>query len=152
MATPLGRLPEAGGGSSQMVAVSPAAAEYMLPATRRGIRAQAVAALGMLTGLWVAISPAFIMLQSTGANAAVADLIVGLAVAGVGALALASPRGFPGLQFGSLLLGVWLIISPFIMVAKFPIAAPMYWSNGFSGAVLVILALAGLATLRRPAG
>jgi hypothetical protein len=71
--------------------------------------------------------------------------------AGVGAFALASPRGFPGLQFASLVLGVWVIISSFILAAKFTIAAPMYWSNSFSGRVLVVLALAGLATLRRGA-
>jgi hypothetical protein len=42
-----------------------------------------------------------------------------------------------------------VLISSFILDAKFPIAAPMYWSNSFSGGVLVVLAAAGLATLRR---
>src|SRR5262249_33106115 len=69
----------------------------------------------------------------------------------VGAAALASPRGFPGLQFGSLLLGAWLIISPFVLDEKFPIAHPMYWSNSWSGGVLMALALASLAVLPRPA-
>jgi hypothetical protein len=131
------------------VPAGPAAAEYVLPATGRGIAAQAAAALGLLTGLWVAISPLFITLQHRGANANVADVIAGLTVAGVGAFALASPRGFPGLQSAGLLLGVWVLISSFILDAKFPIAAPMYWSNSFSGGVLVVLAAAGLATLRR---
>jgi hypothetical protein len=133
------------------VPASPAAAEYLLPATGRGIAAQAAAALGLLTGLWVAISPLFLTLQHGGTNANVADVIAGLVAAGVGALALASPRGFPGLQLGSLLLGVWVIISAFILDAKFPIATPMYWSNSFSGGVLVVLALAGLAAVRRAA-
>jgi hypothetical protein len=56
----------------------PAAAEYQLPATLRGITATVAAALGMLTGLWVAISPLFIM-QHGGTNANVADLIAGQA-------------------------------------------------------------------------
>lgn len=127
----------------------PAAAEYRLPATGRDIAAQAVAALGLLTGLWVAISPLFLTLQHGGTNANVADVIAGLVAAGVGAVALASPRGYPGLQFSSLVLGVWVIISSFILDAKFTIATPMYWSNSWSGGVLVVLALAGLATLRR---
>jgi hypothetical protein len=91
----------------------------------------------------------FLTLQHGGANANIADLIAGLVVAGIGALALASPRGFPGLQFVSLVLGVWVLISSFILSAKFSIAAPLYWSNTWSGAVLVVLALAALGTLRR---
>ena len=42
-----------------------------------------------------------------------------------------------------------MIISPFILDARFSIAAPMYWSNIVSGGVLVVLALAGLASVRR---
>jgi hypothetical protein len=105
----------------------------------------------VLIGLWIALSPSFITLQNGGGNATVANLIVGLAVAAVGAASLAGPRGFAGLQFAAVLLGVWVIIFPFILDAKLSIAAPMYWSNVFSGGVLVVLALAGLATVRRAA-
>ena len=101
-----------------------------------------------MAGLWIALSPSFITLQHGGGNAAVANLIAGLAVAAVGAAALAGLPGFAGLQFASALLGVWAIISPFILDAKFSIATPMYWSNIFSGGYLVVLALAGLATVR----
>jgi hypothetical protein len=149
MASPLTRRPEPGGQSPMAMPASSAAAEYFLPATGRGITAQAAAALGILTGLWVAISPLFITLQHGGTNAATANLIAGVTAAGVGAFALASPRGFPGLQFASLVLGIWVLISSFILDAKFTIATPMYWSNSFSGAALVVMALAGLATVCR---
>jgi hypothetical protein len=149
MATPLVRRPDSGGDSPMATAVGTAAAEYLLPADGRGIAAQATAALSLLTGLWVALSPVFLTLQHGGTNANVADVIAGLAAAGIGALALASPRGFPGLQFAGLGLGVWVIVSSFALGAKFAIATPMYWSNTISGGVLVLLALAGLATLRR---
>ena len=151
MNTPLTHRPGGNGASAEAV---PAAADgYLLPVTWRGIGAQAAAALGMLTGLWVAISPWFITLQYAGGNAAAVNLISGLAVAAVGAFALASPRGFSGLQLGSLLLGIWLIISPPILDHKHPIAHAMYWSNSFSGGVLIALAAAGLgfAALRRTA-
>jgi len=46
-------------------------------------------------------------------------------------------------------LGIWVLISSFILDAKFTIATPMYWSNSFSGAALVVVALAGLATVCR---
>jgi SPW repeat-containing protein len=149
MATPLSRRAEPGDEAPQTVPASSAAGEYLLPATGRGVAAQATVALGMLTGLWVALSPFFVMLQHGGASANVADLIAGLAVAGTAVVTLASPRGFGGLQFVTLLLGVWVIISSFILDAKFTIATPMFWSNTIAGAVLVILAAAGLGTLRR---
>ena len=128
-------------------------AEYAAPASLRGIGAQAAGALGLLTGVWVALSPWFITLQDGGSNATAVDLISGLAVAAVGAFALASPRAFSGLQLGSLLLGIWLIIAPPILDHKHPIAHAMYWSNSFSGGVLIALAAAGLgfAALRRTA-
>jgi SPW repeat len=146
-ATPLARRPDSGGGSSQAVPAGPAGAEYLPPATGRGIAAKA-AALGMLTGLWVAVSPLFITLQHGGGNAGTADATAGLVTAGAGAFALASPRGFPGLQFAGLLLGLWVIISPAILGGKSPIATPMYWSNSLAGGVLAMLALAGLAAAR----
>ena len=151
MATPLSRLPEPGDGSPQAAVSISSATEYLLPATMRGIAAQAMAALGVLTGLWIALSSSFLTLQHGGGNAAVANLIAGLAVAAVGAASLAAPRGFAGLQFASAMLGVWVIVSPFILDAKFSIAAPMYWSNVVSGGYLVVLVLAGLATVRRAA-
>ena len=124
-----------------------------MPASLRDIGAQAASVLGLLTGVWVALSPWFTTLQDQGSNATVVDLISGLAVATVGAFALASPRGFSGLQLGSLLLGIWLIISPPILDQKHPIAHAMYWSNSWSGGVLIALAAAGLgfAALRRTA-
>jgi len=148
MATPLSRRPEPGDEFAEAVEVEvgPSAGHYALPA---GLVAQAAASLGILTGLWVALSPFFLVLQHGGNNATIADLIAGLAVAGFGAVALASQRGFGGLQAGALALGVWVIISSFILDAKFAIATPMFWSNTFAGAVLIILAATGLASERR---
>ena len=85
--------------------------------------------LGLLTGVWVALSPWFLTLQNTGTNANTVNLISGLAVAGLGAFALISPRGFAGLQVGTLLLGAWLIIAGPVLSQKFSIADSMFWSN-----------------------
>src|SRR4029077_19827328 len=122
-------------------------AGYLLPATWRGVGAQAAAALGMLTGLWVAISPWFITLQYAGGNAAAVNLISGLAVAAVGAFALAGSRGARRLQAGSALLGVWLIIAGPILSHKHPIADSMYWSNSWAGGGAVALGGARRAAL-----
>jgi hypothetical protein len=61
MTTSLARRPETGGRSPQ---AGPATAGYLLPAIGRGTAAQAGAALGMLIGPWVALSPCFILLPS----------------------------------------------------------------------------------------
>jgi hypothetical protein len=154
MSTPLIHRPESNGASNQAVmAAAPGPAEYALPATSRDLGAQASAVLGLLTGLWVAVSPWFVTLQNTGTNANTVNLISGLAVAGLGVFALVSPRGFAGLQVGSALLGVWLIIAGPILAQKNPIADSMFWSNSVAGGVLIALAAVGLAAvaMRRPA-
>jgi hypothetical protein len=153
MSTPLIRRPESDGTFAQAVpAGASGPAEYALPSVR-GMGAQVSAVLGLLTGVWVALSPYFITLQHSGTNANTVNLISGLAVVAVGAFALASPRGFAGLQVGSALLGVWLIIAGPILSQKNPIADPMYWSNSWAGGVLIAVAALGLAAiaLRRPA-
>ena len=159
MSTPLIRRPESNGASTStstpaptVMAAAPGLAEYGLPATSRDLGAQASAVLGLLTGLWVAVSPWFVTLQNTGTNANTVNLISGLAVAGLGALALLSPRGFAGLQVGTLLLGAWLIIAGPILSQKFSIADSMFWSNSVAGGVLIALAAVGLAAvaIRRP--
>ncbi|MGH3188249.1 MAG: SPW repeat domain-containing protein, partial [Streptosporangiaceae bacterium] len=112
MSTPLIHRPEANGAH---VPAAPAGmsgpAEYRLPGTMTDIGTQVSAAIVLLTGVWVALSPWFLTLQYTGNNATIVNLISGLAVAGAGAFALVSPRGFTGLQVSAALLGVWLIIA-----------------------------------------
>jgi hypothetical protein len=56
MATPLARRPEPGGASPQALPAGPGTAGYAVPASPRGIGAQAAGALALLTGLWVALS------------------------------------------------------------------------------------------------
>jgi hypothetical protein len=52
----------------QVVPAASGTAGYALPASLRGIGAQAAGVLGLLTGLWVALSPWFITLQYGGST------------------------------------------------------------------------------------
>lgn len=114
-----------------------------------GLAAQLAATLMVVTGLWVAISPWFLALQAPRAgNAAVSDLIIGLAVAAIGLLTVVSARGLAGLPAASLLAGIWLIISPFILAARLSITTSMYWSNIWAGAVVIAASLAVLTAGR----
>jgi len=123
--------------------------DYLAPTSSRSMLAQITGTLGILAGLWVAISPWFLVLQHGGNNAAATNLIVGLAVVGLGLFAVSGSRGFSGLEVGSLLAGFWLILSPFILDEKFAIAAPMYWSNVLAGALIAVVGLAALGETRR---
>ena len=51
MATPLARRPEPGGASPQAFPAGQGAADYAVPASLRGIGAQAAGVLGLLTGV-----------------------------------------------------------------------------------------------------
>jgi hypothetical protein len=95
--------------------------DYLAPASSRSVLAQVTGVLGILAGLWVAISPWFLVLQHGGNNAAASNLIVGAAIVALGLFAVSGSRGFLGLQVGSLIAGVWLIISPFILNAHYTI-------------------------------
>ena len=109
--------------------------------------AQLVLTASLLAGLWAAISPWFLTLQQAGGNATASNLIVGLVVAAL-AVAPAAGHGPVTVQAASALAGVWLIISPFILAAKFPITAAMYWSNVWTGAIILLLALGALGLAR----
>jgi len=123
--------------------------DYLAPTSSRIMLAQVTGTVGILAGLWVAISPWFLVLQHGGNNAAASNLIVGLAVVALGLFAVSGSRGFSGLEVGSLLAGFWLILSPFILNEKFAIATPMYWSNVIAGALIAVVGLAALGETRR---
>jgi hypothetical protein len=142
MSTPLIGRPASDGASAQLVS-----ADYALPATAGSVGAQLAAVLGLLTGVWVAVSPWFLTLQQGGTNANAVNLISGLAIAVVSAFALANPRGFASLQVGSALLGVWLIVAGPILSEKYAVSDSMFWSNSWAGAVLIAAAAAGLAAV-----
>jgi SPW repeat len=132
------------GAPSQAVPVpGPVRAGFAAP----GMAVQACVMAGMLAGLWVAISPWFLSLQGYGGNATATDLIVGLAVVALAVFGVTG-RGLPSQQAATALAGVWLIISPFILDAKFPITAAMYWSNVWAGGVIAVLAFCALALIR----
>src|SRR5258708_39969511 len=92
--------------------------DYLAPASSHSMVAQTTVILGSLTGLWVAVSPWFLVLQHGGNNATVANLIVGLAVVALGLFALSRSPGGLGPGGGSLAARGWLIVSPVLLGAE----------------------------------
>lgn len=104
--------------------------------------AQAVDGLTFLAGLYMAISPWVIGFESTRSITA-NNLIVGIGFA-VLALGLASAYGRThGIAWVIPLLGVWMIISPWLLAAT-PTTGPMLISNIIAGAVGIVLGLAAM--------
>src|SRR5215472_7323373 len=117
---------EPGAESPPVVPEGRDAGEYRRPAPKRGIAAQLIAPLILLTGLWVAVSPGSLPLRHAATNATT-DVIIGLAVVGIGILALVSRRRSPGRQFAGLVLAVWVVlIYAFMLDARASMAAPLY--------------------------
>lgn len=93
----------------------------------------------MLAGLYLAASPWIVGFHGT-TTLMINNLIVGLAAALL-AFGFASAFGrLHGLGFAMPVLGVWMIISPWV-VAGVSTTAGMIWSNVACGAVVLVLGL-----------
>jgi SPW repeat-containing protein len=95
--------------------------------------------LTLLTGLYVAASPWIVGFSAT-RQLAPCDLIAGIAVAVMAyGFATALDRTH-GMTWTLPVLGVWLIVSPWILPGL-TLTAGMIWSNVIAGAVLACLGL-----------
>jgi SPW repeat len=107
--------------------------------TAESMPAQATFGLTLLTALYAAISPWVVGFDAT-TRLTVNDLITGLAAA-VLVIGFASALDRThGLRWVTPLLGVWMIVSPWILRGVNPTAG-MIWSNVVSGGLLVVLGL-----------
>jgi hypothetical protein len=105
--------------------------------------AQVVEGLMLLSGLYAAAS-AWIIGFTAQTNLTVTNLICGAAI-GLLAVAFGSAYGRThGMTFVAPLLGIWLIVSPWI-VAGVDTSTSMIWSNVVVGALVCVLGLATAA-------
>lgn len=104
---------------------------------------QVVSGLTFMAGLYLAISP-WVIGFADSANLTVSDLVVGIALALLG-LGYASVYGRThGIAWVAPLIGVWAIISPWVVTAA-PTNASTLLSNIITGGVAVILGIATVA-------
>jgi SPW repeat len=94
--------------------------------------------LNLLIGIWLILSPfvlaAFAHLQNARSN----NVIVGILVAVIG-LVGAARMAHSGWSWFNVLLGIWLIASPFVL--GFSGVAVAMWHNIIAGVVVTLLAL-----------
>ncbi|MFG2396695.1 SPW repeat protein [Streptomyces lydicus] len=119
-----------------------------------GRQAVALDGLVLLTGTYAAISPWVVHFRVTNPELAVNNLIVGvvLAVIGLG-LTLAAERMYR-VSWTCAVIGVWTIISPWVVTIGHRPTAGLIWNNVWIGAVACVLGLIAtrmaMATERRP--
>lgn len=116
-----------------------------------GRRVELMEGLVMLTGLYTAISPWVVHFHGTSRNLTANNLILGIALAVIGiSLAMAPERGI-GLGWMIFPIGVWLIISPWVVTAGHGASAGIVTNNVVVGFVTCVLgaATAGMAMMRR---
>lgn len=100
--------------------------------------ARSASVLNLLAGLWLIISP-FVLKYHTLHVAAWDTVIVGIIVLVLAWIRAANPVRLVGLSWINLLLGIWLIVSPFALAyANMPKAT---WNNVVFGVVVIILAI-----------
>jgi hypothetical protein len=98
-------------------------------------------------GAWAAVAP-FVFPWDVCTWVWVAGIIPGILVfLSSGAYALRPSKGLAWLNWVSAVLGLWLIISPFI--AGYAIVLDVVWSNFLPGALILILsAVTGYSAMR----
>lgn len=114
-------------------------------------QAKVASSLDLLAGLWLIISP-FVLgyfdlgraAKTVEAQATSNDLIVGFAIAVIAAIRLANAYRFGEyelptmwLSWISALLGLWLIVSPFIL--GFTDLTVAFWNNIILGIIVAVL-------------
>jgi hypothetical protein len=106
------------------------------PPTRRE-NASTASILNILCGIWLIISP-FILGYYDVTAAIWNSIVLGVVVLILAAARVSNPNGNVGLSWINLLLGIWLIISPFFMYPSFP--TPI-WNNVILGILVAIFAI-----------
>lgn len=94
--------------------------------------------LNVIAGLWLIISP-FVLRFTAHREAMWITIIVGIIVLVLAWTRAANPARYVGLSWLNLLLGIWLIISPFVL--NYSNLPRVTWNDVVLGVIVVILAI-----------
>ncbi|NUR02776.1 MAG: SPW repeat protein [Streptomyces sp.] len=97
----------------------------------------------LLAGVYAAISP-WVVHFSSQPNLAVNNLIVGITVGLIGLGLTTAPESMIRLAWVVAPLGVWLLISPWVVTATHSAGAGIIWNNVWVGAVTAVLGLGAM--------
>lgn len=108
--------------------------------------------LNMLVGLWLIAAP-WLLGYSLVPTAKWNDVAVGAAVVVLAGIRIAFPARSLGISRVNAALGLWLLVSPFVLQygEDFVMRNVAFWNDVVAGVVILVLALLSAgATRRRP--
>jgi hypothetical protein len=112
-----------------------------------GRQAVAVDGLILLTGLYTAISPWVVHFHAQ-PDITVNNLIVGITMAVIGLGLTLADKKLLQLSWTVAAMGVWMIISPWVVTAGHSASAGIIWNNCWIGGVAFVLGPAAMAMAR----
>ncbi|MYZ37179.1 hypothetical protein GT002_19290 [Streptomyces sp. SID4917] len=94
-----------------------------------------------LVGLYCALSPWILHFSNTQRSLAIHNLIIGIAIVVLALGFTRAPARMYGLSWAMCLLGVWLIVSPWVVSSSIGPDKGIIWSNVVIGALTFLLGL-----------
>ncbi|MGI5142157.1 MULTISPECIES: SPW repeat protein [unclassified Streptomyces] len=104
----------------------------------------AIEGLILLAGVYAAISAWVVHFSASERNLTVSNLIVGITLALIGLCLTMAPERMFRVAWVVAPLGVWLLISPWVVTAAHSATAGIIWNNCVLGAVTLLLGLAAM--------
>ncbi len=114
-------------------------------------RVEMMEGLVMLTGLYMAISPWVVHFRPGHPDITMNNLVLGLALAAIGLGLVMFPERVMGLGWMLVPLGIWMIISPWVVSAGHRAPRGIIWNNVVLGIVTCLLG-AAVAAMALTAG
>jgi hypothetical protein len=112
-----------------------------------GRRGKMLEGLVMMTGLYMAISPWVIHFHRGNTSLTVNNLILGITLAAIGLGLAMVPERAHSLSWLLVPLGIWMIISPWVVSAGHGARTGVVANNVVIGAITMLLGLAALAMM-----
>ncbi len=101
-------------------------------------RPSAMTLIFVLSGLWLALSP-YILGFAWHTTAWWNALVIGIALVILGVIRFASREQFEGLRWTALVLGAWMVASPFVV--EYVVVTAAMWNAIIIGAVMIVASL-----------
>lgn len=102
--------------------------------------------LNFLVGIWFILSP-WVYGARAGAGGVWNSIIVGIIIAVFAAIRFFSPRSAPGLSWINALLGIWMVISPWVY--GYTTNTARMWNSIIFGIIAIILGVWSAVSTRR---
>jgi peptidoglycan/LPS O-acetylase OafA/YrhL len=109
---------------------------------------QATSGVKAYLGLWLLIAPWVLVYQDRRAIAAT-HVVAGLVLLALGAFRLGKPRTAPWLSWLNASLGLWLVLTPFVLLPSSSSTAPASWNSVIIGTVVAVLGASAAVSTHR---